>query len=321
MMIYLLLLYMRKWLFISILAIVFPLSVHNASAQSGKWDAALDKYEVICERCIELRTLYAAGESVSATSLASLLSQLATLRESLRNAEGSMSTAQRKRFRQIRDNYLSKTGSDNRQPIDIQSVKSLEQKPRAALPPNPPLALSDRNTCPSIKKKPLPFPADKSPVFGGILFLTIPEPAPGAMLYLTGMKAGGYVKFSSSVRWPKAMYNGTSDGTYPDGYIWTTGKEWHPHWSLTAGGIIKLSSIFPRRAGSISLYAGAGYGVHEILWEDLDGSCARIEDLGAAGFVIDGGLMLSVGRFSLMAGVSTTRFSFPQAEIGAGIRF
>lgn len=90
---------------------VEPAVVDSATRRKAQdWDKVLDKYEAMCDECIELMLRAEAGEKVSRTAVSGLLSYLSELRKTLRDGSGSMSPAQRKRFERIRKRYASAAG-------------------------------------------------------------------------------------------------------------------------------------------------------------------------------------------------------------------
>ena len=62
------------------------------------WDRILDKYESLCESCIQLKLKAEAGEKISKSAFGKLFSSLAELRTELKEGSGSMSEQQRERF-------------------------------------------------------------------------------------------------------------------------------------------------------------------------------------------------------------------------------
>ncbi len=73
-----------------------------SAQEQSNWDESLDRYELICERCLELKKQEQQGVQISQESLSSLLIQLSMLRNSLSAVQGSMSAAQKARFDMIR---------------------------------------------------------------------------------------------------------------------------------------------------------------------------------------------------------------------------
>lgn len=69
------------------------------------WDAILDRYQALCDDCIELRTLADNSGSLPRRSISSLLEQSALLKEALSSASGSMTESQMVRFEEIKGKY------------------------------------------------------------------------------------------------------------------------------------------------------------------------------------------------------------------------
>ena len=74
-------------------------------AQELKWDAALGQYQRICDECIMLRMRAVSGEAIEASELTSVLARLASLKQTLQDARGQMTPAQRLRYEAIRLRY------------------------------------------------------------------------------------------------------------------------------------------------------------------------------------------------------------------------
>ena len=71
----------------------------------------------------------------------------------------------------------------------------------------------------------------------------------------------------------------------------------------------------------LSVYAGAGYGKHQLFWEDTAGKWASVQDRSASGVAVDAGLVFNWQHLSVMAGVSAIGFKSVFAELGVGYRF
>lgn len=108
---------MRYRIFILCLFAIFLLHPHDAAGfvyspgpQVQDWDRILDKYESLCDECIDLMLRAEAGEKVSRTAVSGLLSSFTELRKILRDGSGAMSAEQRKRFERIKERYASAVG-------------------------------------------------------------------------------------------------------------------------------------------------------------------------------------------------------------------
>ena len=83
------------------------------------WDKVLDRYEALCNQCIDLKLRAESGEKVSGAEFSRLVGNLNNLRKLLREDSGSMSQAQRSRFSRIRDRYSNVFGKGSRTKVRV----------------------------------------------------------------------------------------------------------------------------------------------------------------------------------------------------------
>ena len=83
------------------------------------WDKVLDRYEALCNQCIDLKLRAESGEKVSGAEFSRLIGNLNNLRNLLREDSGSMSPAQRSRFSRIRDRYSNVFGKGSRTKVRV----------------------------------------------------------------------------------------------------------------------------------------------------------------------------------------------------------
>lgn len=83
------------------------------------WDKVLDRYEALCDQCIDLKLRAESGEKVSGAEFSRLVGNLNNLRKLLREDSGSMSPAQRARFSRIRDRYSNVFGNGSRTKVRV----------------------------------------------------------------------------------------------------------------------------------------------------------------------------------------------------------
>ena len=83
------------------------------------WDKVLDRYEALCNQCIDLKLRAESGEKVSGAEFSRLIGNLNNLRKLLREDSGSMSPAQRSRFSRIRDRYSNVFGKGSRTKVRV----------------------------------------------------------------------------------------------------------------------------------------------------------------------------------------------------------
>lgn len=294
-------------------AIFLILASCRLGAQDRRWDAALDQYQQICDECINLRVRSAAGDRIQSSSVTSLLTRLSSLRKTLLDAKGQMSPAQRLRFDSIRLRYEEVFGIKHN-PLNLPALQAVsgraEAFKQAMLVPLHPQII-DPGYIPS-----LVFTPYGSPSWSLFFFTGVPDLYYGTMLRLsfTGKPFGAYAKASVSIPYKVGAYECLSDGTVGSGYIWTSGKESVSRWAVTAGATISVSQNF-------AIYAGAGYGKRDVLWQDVSNKWATVSDLSMHGLVADGGIIVSVKRLNFMAGVSSFGFRAFSAEAGIGYQF
>ena len=93
--------------FVTLLILCLP----RPLAARNQWDDVLDRYETICERCLDLRARVIAGEAVKDRELAGLLKEFDRLKQTLQAASGSMSRKQKERFAAIQRRYAAALGA------------------------------------------------------------------------------------------------------------------------------------------------------------------------------------------------------------------
>lgn len=120
----------------------------------------------------------------------------------------------------------------------------------------------------------------------------------GASVAATYRGWGGYISARSNFAGGSHTYECLSTGEIPGGgKFWGNGSSQISEWSVTAGIVKGLS---PR----LDIYAGAGYGVSALLWQDAASQWALVRDASARGLILDGGAIVHLGNISLLAGLS-----------------
>ena len=125
-------------------------------AAEKDWDRILDKYEALCESCLELKVKAESGEKVSKASLGRLYSSLLDLRSQLRSGTGSMSEVQRRRFERLKTTYsllfgIEETIEDTHEDTREESREDAVEGTKPQAPPAPvkslPSVHSSRTGC------------------------------------------------------------------------------------------------------------------------------------------------------------------------------
>lgn len=107
----------------TIISIIFLYITQSAGGfpmpEQTDWDKVLDRYEALCDQCIDLKLRAESGEKVSGAEFSRLIGSLNNLRKLLREDSGSMSPAQRARFGRIRDRYSNVFGNGSRTKVRV----------------------------------------------------------------------------------------------------------------------------------------------------------------------------------------------------------
>ena len=285
----------RRLLLILLAALLsFPL----LAQKRDRFDEALDRYELIGARCLVLRDALDRGEPIPQTELRTLLEQIASLRQTLSEATGEMSPAQRKRFADIRDRFLAK--------------KTPEPLSQAAAPlQDSLLVLFDKGLVGGLEPS-LPPARPEGFVLCQAGFA--PRMDLGLMLGFVQGKWGGYLSGRLRPVSSRSDYLCNSDGRTSYGQIWTSGKQFRPGWRLTGGGMYAVSR-------SWRVFAGLGYGESHVLWEDMEGLRARVSDRSRRGLVLEAGALFAGRHWAVGAGVSMLKGKQWCPVLSAGWRF
>lgn len=327
-----------------ILAALLLLSSCLTFAQQKNWDEVLDRYELLCERCLELQKQQQAGVDVPRESLASLTTQLASLRRTLKEAKGKMSAAQQARFDMIR-RQLGSAGTAQSKP-KAGKTSSPSAKPVAKpSEPEPPVLVQSTPELPEI-----PVLADTSGVFAtsatefpspGIITMRaisdLPDAGQSRPQFFVAAQTGVFPALSYGLaagsvwkRWgvyakgrhdmrfgiPAPSYSCDSQGAIDGGGQFVqSGKEARRRSIGTAGAVCRFGKM-------PGIYCGIGYGQYSYMARDAEGRWARVSDLSTEGPAFDLGFCLFLGKhFTAAAGISTTGMRYSELELSAGIVF
>ena len=273
------------------------------------YDAALDRFAAITNDCLRLKARLHAGEALSAQALEGILDELRSLQQDLQLASGSMSPAQKDRYKAIlqcyRDNRMvpeSALSTTDPPPGNAVQEKGSRQKQVQERPDQevPPFDLA------RLRNKTFLLATASFPLEGGL-----------TAGHVRG-RWGGFLHASGNGFYPSGTIDALSDGSSGEGFIWTSGAARTGRFSATAG-VIWLPN--PYRYTPVGLYAGAGYGFSRLHWQTTDNTWARITDRSATGPDLECGVLLFHRHLALSAGVSTLAFRTVSFTAGLGIRF
>ncbi len=316
-----------------VLALRFCVVV-SAFPQRDGYDKALDKYSLICDRCVELRMKAESGHGVQMDELKSLLAELSSLRKTLSGASGKMTVAQASRFEAIKERYLQGMKSVGKKPgrpvfspvkridpvTEPVEVTSRKAGPEVLLRDPQALRQARRQGAESqrlIAQRQLSSNAkySKSSKFAFLTDVGIfPTPSYGAMAALTWNGFGAYVNYRSNFRENEYSYTCTSDGVTEYGRIWATGNYRESRTIATAGLV-----LFPSRR--FGFFAGAGLTSYRLCWEDASREWVNVEDKSFKNPAVDAGLFVSLNSLILSLGVNSDFLGHADLQLGVGLCF
>ena len=143
-------------------------------------------------------------------------------------------------------------------------------------------------------------------------------------------RVGGYIKARSSFQFANSIgsirpegeayycspLNGIISAAEMPYYL--SGKSRPMQW-LVDGGVIARVFYVPDYMGYV--YAGAGYGVRQQVWQTYDGKWLNYEPTTYKGLSLDCGFMMAYKHFALSLGANTIAFKYAEIQIGVGYVF
>lgn len=283
---------------------------HHAKAQESL-DSELERYESMCEVCLELKSRMAKGELISRDEAKSTIDFFLTTNKRLKSREHEMTALQRQRFRDVGEWFT--TGVRPQKPFGMESLPALE----CSLPSR--LVINDISGILTLQRD-----IEGSPSvslwkyrtdFIILAEMSAPDLSYGLRAGVKGRTFGGYLAFRSNFVKASADYACQSDGTLENGGIfWPDGAERTASFAASAGFLTQAATW-------LTFYAGAGYGSRQLLWQDIEGGWAEVSDWSAKGLAVEAGTIFRWNRLAFSAGVSTVRFRTCSATVGVGFCF
>ena len=281
-----------------------PFISYRKQMAAVSWEELLDRYELICRQCISLKQRKDAGEAVSSRQLISLMYQLESLREELKSVSDKMPAAARRRYFLIRQMYATGEIVDTRTEM-LLPLGSMFLHSRAYT----------EFDCPLDGVAPLP---QARPERGAIktvsATVSAPQMAYGFTAAYWGRKVGAWGSVRSNYSYHKTMYLALSDGSSGNGRIWTSGKASTDRFSCTAGPLLRIDK-------KIALFAGAGYGISRVCWEDFTGDWMLVKDISYTGICYEMGASVIFDPFVLSLTLSVLPKTSASANISIGFSF
>lgn len=274
--------------------------------RQGSIDSELDRYEFLCDMCMDLKDRIRQGKNISKAEAKTLIDLFLTKNKELKSREHDMSEFQKMRF-----SVVSQWFSTGKRPsyADVALFGALPQVCQVDCP--------GRINYDNLDYPVLEYRSEK-PALGKyycLASLSFPDISYGLWAGYSHGRFGGYASFRSNYVFDKPSYSCSSDGSlHQGGVLWTNGHERTSNLMCSAGVLLWLTR-------SVSAYVGAGYGWRRLAWQDIDGLWAEVSDWSFDGAAYEAGLLLSFNRFTVSAGVSTISFKSVSMTVGAGINF
>lgn len=299
---------MGIWLrhIISVLILVLVTCAAQAQGDLGI-DILLERYEKSCEECLNLRNRVESGEKIPTGQAEDMVQRFVNLNRLLKDMEPELDKAQKARFEAI-GNWF-RTG---RKPLAMSYIPL--DRVTAVLPRSKAVTFPEDFILPQpVKAVPVSVrPADVR-IFILPSISLLPESF-GAMAGARYGRWGGYARFSGRFNGATPAYSCSEDGILDNGSsIWPNGESTEKAFHLTAGPLYGLN-------GWLDLYAGLGYGRHQVLWQDIDNNWVSVGS-GLKGVCAEAGVLASWKNFTLGAGVSTISFRSLTPTLSIGINF
>ena len=339
----------------SLLLAVCPCSI----AQSADFDVVLDRYEYICERCLELRGRVSAGEAVPQKTIVSLMEELGKLRSSLQETSGKMTSAQRSRFERIKNSY--RFGRDNdpsaaSAPVLVTPVPaapaSTASAPDALLLEAGQAVPESQSAVTAPVRKVFDLPAIETAVrycavLNSDVGVDLPayepredvsplpvEAQPATPHWKVGVMGNisvnakplyGASLFCSYNRvglWCAGRIKGLSlswDGTTTSSGDVSGGGKFWGDGTSKESSKMVLAGPLFNVTDFLSIYGGAGYGHYNLVWRSIDGTFYQVSDRSFSSVALEAGLMFHISNLSLSIGLN--RFESYSAILGVGVNF
>ena len=270
-------------------------------------DKALDRYEVICNRLIELRDAFRRGETISNQEVTALMAEVKTIRSNLNQSPGGLTPKQIIRFNRIRRRYN----------YGIELKELSFSKKISKVPVVSDIKLDNKRLKNSNYWEDHIFFPPKNGFLTIAQVSLVPDISFGLSIGVLKQQYGAYLSFTSNFKSKSADIEVLSDGTSRGETIWISGRQEKTKIEFTAGGILRV-------ADHVNLFAGAGYGIRNLFWENSGGNWMKVTDCSYSGIAAEAGALFTLGwreSFCLSAKVGTIAFKYMDFTIGIGYRF
>lgn len=297
-----------------ILVLLFLLvrSFSLSGQENAALDAELDRYDMLCGMCMDLRTRISEGEPVSRNEAQAFINRFLALNRDLKAREQEMNPYQRRRFASIGQWFSTGVKPKEHLPL-VKVLPFVANEKITSLPKN------DAPVFPDIEEV-LPVVDDIVDSRQDLDLILLAELSTPSMSYgiragLMVSRFGGYASFRSDFRPSDCEYSCMSDGSMQGGgMFWPGGSSRSSSMCVNAGLLVQTATW-------LTAYAGAGYGRTSNMWQDMDGKWAQVSDLSFRGMSAEAGVILTWKMLAVSAGLSSISFKTLDFTFGLGIVF
>lgn len=279
-------------------------------------DEKLNRYELACRECLELKSKVNSGEKVPKDEAIRMINAFVAMNAEIKSDSTAMTTSQKARFEAV--NRWFSTGQRPKMLDHGAIIKELQPAPRTA-------AVTASEYSRLSMKENMPAPQKTGnlnrPQFIILADISLPAMSYGLMAgamsaYRPGrISWGGYAHFNSNFNSASAEYSCTSDGTMPGGgRFWPGEGSCNASLRATGGVLAGINRWF-------TLYGGIGYGYNRLMWEDVEGRWTEVSDFSYKGISAETGVTVSWNHLTAGLGVSTVSFRTVHLGVSVGIRF
>ena len=298
---------MSVWLRHIICAMVLIWGTCVAQAQDSTGiDGLLERYERSCEECLNLRSRVDKGEKIPKAQAEDMVQKFINLNRLLKDIESELSSSQKARFEAI-GNWF-RTGN---KPLALNYIPL--EKVTADLPEAEIISLPSPSVLTELQGQLIYIPLEKRSVFILPSFSLSPSSF-GAMAGVQHGRWGGYARYTGRFDNATPSYSCSDEGILENGsFVWPNGERTEKTFQITAGPVFGLNYRF-------DIYAGLGYGRHQVLWQDIDGNWVAVGQ-GLRGICAETGVLASWKSLTFGAGISTISFRTLTPTLSLGVNF
>lgn len=142
------------------------------------------------------------------------------------------------------------------------------------------------------------------------------QPSYGLMTGAMFQRYGIYLRARSDFnKEPSCSYTCDDNGLLENGEMgWYVGESASSRFSMTAGGMRRLSPL-------LTAYAGLGYGSRTLAWQTYDGQYAKVSTRSFRGVETEVGFILTLGPVAVAVGADLCGLKGCEGVIGIGLMF